>query len=333
VPISRARIRGGASSARTRSRPRWCSARRRTTRSSSRSTVRRPSPRQLLQHATRRFPPTRAPTTLTWPRQSPLCRAPRRRARAPTAPGRTTRESTGTASGEPQLPSPTHTLRANPALPDRRIAEPRENASHAASSSAVSSNAMSDGERVPGCDLDAPASSCTPNGASPGPREANAGSEDGRARIYGRMGTPPDRCRTRTPGSRSAAAARAESVPVLDRQVRDAARRVDDRRAVRVAPSSAPVGHASTHALQVPQWSSLERRVGSSSSSSSSEPRKKYEPRRGCDEHGVAAEPAEPGALRQLALEHRSGVDVRARGGSSRPTRARARTSSAAASS
>jgi hypothetical protein len=87
------------------------------------------------------------------------------------------RESTGTASREPQLPSPTHTLRANPALPDRRIAEPRENASHAASSSAVSSNAMSDGDAVPGCDRDAPGSSCTPNGGSPGARAANAGSD------------------------------------------------------------------------------------------------------------------------------------------------------------
>jgi hypothetical protein len=87
--------------------------------------------------------------------------------------------STGTASGDAQLPSPTQTLRANPARPARRIAEPRENESHAASSSAVSSSAMSDGERVPGCDLDAPTSSCTPTGASPGPREANAGAEDG----------------------------------------------------------------------------------------------------------------------------------------------------------
>jgi hypothetical protein len=87
--------------------------------------------------------------------------------------------STGTASGDAQLPSPTQTLRANPARPARRIAEPRENESHAASSSAVSSSAMSDGDVVPGCDLDAPASSCTPNGASPGPRDANAGSDDG----------------------------------------------------------------------------------------------------------------------------------------------------------
>jgi DNA invertase Pin-like site-specific DNA recombinase len=97
------------------------------------------------------------------------------------------RESTATAAGEPQLPSPTHTLRANPALPERRIADPRENESHSVSSSAVSSNSMSDGDEVPGCDLDAPASSCTPNGASPGSREANAGSAEGREnlRVYG----------------------------------------------------------------------------------------------------------------------------------------------------
>jgi hypothetical protein len=85
-------------------------------------------------------------------------------------------ESTGTASKDAQLPSATQMLRANPARPTRRIAEPLENESHAASSSAVSSNAMSDGEAVPGCDLDAPDSSCTPNGDSPGPRAANDGS-------------------------------------------------------------------------------------------------------------------------------------------------------------
>jgi hypothetical protein len=86
-------------------------------------------------------------------------------------------ESTGTASGEPQLPSPTHTFRANPALPERRIAEPRENESHATSSSAVSSSAISDGERVPGCDRETPISSCTPSGATPGARAASAGSD------------------------------------------------------------------------------------------------------------------------------------------------------------
>jgi hypothetical protein len=47
--------------------------------------------------------------------------------------------STGTASGAPQLPSPTQMFRANPARPARRFAEPLENASQAASSSATSS--------------------------------------------------------------------------------------------------------------------------------------------------------------------------------------------------
>jgi hypothetical protein len=37
---------------------------------------------------------------------------------------------------------------------------------------------MSEGERVPGCDREAPISSCTPNGATPGARAANAGSPD-----------------------------------------------------------------------------------------------------------------------------------------------------------
>jgi hypothetical protein len=36
---------------------------------------------------------------------------------------------------------------------------------------------MSDGDTVPGCSLDAPCSSCTPNGGSPGARAANAGSD------------------------------------------------------------------------------------------------------------------------------------------------------------
>src|SRR5690606_3160499 len=75
--------------------------------------------------------------------------------------------------------SPTQILRANPARPARRMGDPAENESHAASSSAVSSNAMSEGAAVPGCDLDAPGPSCTPNGGSPGARAANAGSEGG----------------------------------------------------------------------------------------------------------------------------------------------------------
>jgi hypothetical protein len=105
------------------------------------------------------------------------------------------RESTGTAAGDHQLPSPTQTLRANPALPERRIAEPRENESHAASSSATSSSAMSDGESVPGCDRDAPGSRCTPNGGSPGARAASAGSDIAaeKRRVNGH--TSWERCR------------------------------------------------------------------------------------------------------------------------------------------
>ena len=132
-----------------------------------RATVRRPSPETTHPRPTRRFPLTRATTALTWRRQSPICRAPRRRARALTDPRRITPlASTGTASGDPQLPSPTQALRANPARPARRNADPSENESDAASSSAVSSSAMSDGEAVPGCYLDAPGSSSTPNGGS-----------------------------------------------------------------------------------------------------------------------------------------------------------------------
>jgi hypothetical protein len=93
--------------------------------------------------------------------------------------------STGTAVGDPQLPSPTQTLRAKPARPARRIAEPLDNASQAASSSAVSSNSTSEGASVPGCDDPGPG--CTPNGDSPGARDAYAGSAAGfeNLRVYG----------------------------------------------------------------------------------------------------------------------------------------------------
>ncbi len=87
--------------------------------------------------------------------------------------------STGTASTDPQLPSATQTLRAKPARPARRMAEPLENESHAASSSAVSSNAISDGDSVPGREDDEPGAGCTPNGDSPADRAAYAGSAAG----------------------------------------------------------------------------------------------------------------------------------------------------------
>jgi hypothetical protein len=58
-------------------------------------------------------------------------------------------ESAGTAAGEPQFPSPTHTLRANPARPARRIADLLENESHAASSNATSSSSISEAAPAP----------------------------------------------------------------------------------------------------------------------------------------------------------------------------------------
>lgn len=85
--------------------------------------------------------------------------------------------STGTASGEAQLPSPTQRLRANPARPALRIAEPRENDSQEDSSSAVSNNSISDGDSVPGCEDEEPGSGCTLNGGSPGERAAYPGSD------------------------------------------------------------------------------------------------------------------------------------------------------------
>jgi hypothetical protein len=83
--------------------------------------------------------------------------------------------STCTASGEPQFPNATATFRKNPARPERRSADPRENASQPASSSDMSS--MSDGESVPGCQP-SDGNLSTPGGGSPGPRAANEASED-----------------------------------------------------------------------------------------------------------------------------------------------------------
>jgi hypothetical protein len=54
---------------------------------------------------------------------------------------------------------------ADPTLPSAQAACARTN------------GAMSDGDAVPGCERDAPGSSCTPNGGPPGARAANAGSD------------------------------------------------------------------------------------------------------------------------------------------------------------
>ncbi len=59
-----------------------------------------------------------------------------------------------TRARSPRSPIATHTFRANPARPARRIADPRLNASHASGSSAVRSSATSDGDSIPGKRVD-----------------------------------------------------------------------------------------------------------------------------------------------------------------------------------
>jgi len=103
--------------------------------------------------------------------------------------------STGTASGDPQLPIPTQTLRANSARRARRMADPLENESHAASSKAISSNSINDGAAVPGGDAEEPGSGSTPNGNSPGPREAYAGSAAGLEKVRVNGHTSWEDCR------------------------------------------------------------------------------------------------------------------------------------------
>src|SRR5690606_37415086 len=84
--------------------------------------------------------------------------------------------NTDTASEEPQLPSATATLRRKPARPARRTGEPRENPSHPDSS--IDMRSISEGDAVPGCHP-SEGNDSTPNGGSPGPRAAKAGSDDG----------------------------------------------------------------------------------------------------------------------------------------------------------
>lgn len=106
--------------------------------------------------------------------------------------------STGTASGDPQFPSATATLRRKPARPARRKADPRENASQPASS--MDMRSISEGERVPGCQP-SPGILSTPGGGSAGPREANAGSAvgDENFRVNGHTSWQMSQPKTRFP--------------------------------------------------------------------------------------------------------------------------------------
>jgi hypothetical protein len=100
--------------------------------------------------------------------------------------------STGTASSDPQLPSATATLRRNPGSPALRTAEPRENASQPDAS--IDMRSISDGEAVPGCQP-SDGSRSTPTGGSPGPRDANASSEDGTENLWLNGHTSWEDCR------------------------------------------------------------------------------------------------------------------------------------------
>src|SRR5690606_30313759 len=96
------------------------------------------------------------------------------------------RTSAGTASGAPQFPSATATLRRNPARFARRIADPRENASHAASSIPMRSTRRNS---VP-VPVNVPAPAPVPDACRPEP-ESEPEPESDPFRGRGRAGSSP----------------------------------------------------------------------------------------------------------------------------------------------
>ena len=118
------------------------------------------------------------------------------------------------------------------------------------------------------------------------------------------------------------------------RAARSSCTRGSASRRARRARETRPVGHASRHARQLPQWSGSgarrrEREVGEHDAEEEIGAEARV------DQAGVLADPAEPGLGRERALEHRARVDVaaRAHGRAARaaraPPRARARGRSA----
>ena len=96
----------------------------------------------------------------------------------------------------------------------------------------------------------------------------------------------------------------------LDRQIRDAARSHRARAALDDRAGRTRVDAPAARSAMI----AANGASGSSSRSRSSSPRKKNDPTLRIDEHRVLSEPAEPGAPREVALEHRTGVDVRLAG-------------------
>ena len=92
--------------------------------------------------------------------------------------------------------------------------------------------------------------------------------------------------------------------------------------------TSAPVGQASRHRVQVPQRSSSKGESGGKREVGEHGADEEKGARPGPNEHRVLADPSQAGALGQLALRHRAGVDVGMRDGrraraARRPSRSR----------
>ncbi len=75
-----------------------------------------------------------------------------------------------------------------------------------------------------------------------------------------------------------------------------------------------PVGQACRQRVHVPQWSGVNGESGSSSRPSKTSASRKYDPCWRGDQAGVLADPAQPGALRQVALQQRACIGVPAVG-------------------
>ena len=149
-------------------------------------------------------------------------------------------------------------------------------------------------------------------------RSTRRGRSSAGARLPLRVGGDAARagCRDRRPGRcRSRRRARRARAAVLSGiGARSSIVRYDRQRVESSTPgsTSAPVGHASRHRVQLPHCSSP-CVSGSSASvqmiSAQEQPRTEL----GIDQAGVLADPAEPGVLRVHPLLHRAGVHVGAR--------------------
>jgi hypothetical protein len=171
---------------------------------------------------------------------------------------------------------------------------------------------ISDGDSVPGCHP-SEGNGSTPTGGSPGPRAANAGSDEGaenftaeRTHLLTDVAPehPVPHGRPQLPRYRPA---------VLDGQVRDAAARVHHRRAVGSEPQQC-TGRTRVHARGTrAAVVAVERRVVLQLDLEEQRREEDVRAAPRVQQHRIAAVPAQPRTLRQLPLQHRTRVDVRPR--------------------